>query len=89
MPEEIMNEVVPTVVEETVKNVIATPKKVGKGKVAIVVTLVTGAAALGYLVYKKATGKSNPKEKAKADDEVVDNVKVAERDFVDKNESKE
>lgn len=89
MPEEIMNEVVPTVVEETVKNVIATPKKVGKGKVAIVVTLVTGAAALGYLVYKKATGKSNSKEKAKADDEVVDNVKVAERDFVDKNESKE
>lgn len=89
MPEEIMNEVVPTVVEETVKNVIATPKKVGKGKVAIVVTLVTGAAALGYLVYKKATGKSNPEKKAKADDEVVDNVKVAERDFMDKNESEE
>lgn len=89
MPEEIMNEVVPTVVEETVKNVITTPKKVGKGKVAIVIGLVTGAVALTYLVYTKVTGKTNPKEAAKTTDEPIDNVKVAEHDFVDKDESEE
>lgn len=90
MPEEIINnEIVKEVVEKTVENVVATPKKIRGGKFILGTILVTGAVALGAWVYTKVSKKPESKDATTADGEIVDNVKVAERDFLDKNETEE
>ena len=90
MPEEIKNEIVNEAVEKTAEAIIANPKKIRVRKVATAVGLVTGAAALGYWIYKKVTKKDESDEDAaKAEAEVVDNVKIAERDCLDKDETEE
>lgn len=90
MPEEIINETMPTVVEKTIEAAVDTVAKkpsLGKmigratGAVGVITLLVIG----GKIVYDKVKG--SKKEKPK--NEIIDNVKVAERDFVDKNESEE
>lgn len=90
MPEEIKNEIVNEAVEKTAEAIIANPKKVRAGKVAAVVGLVTGAVALGCWIYNKVTKKDESDENAaKAEAEVVDNVKIAEHDCLDKDETEE
>lgn len=90
MPEEIKNEIINEAVEKTAEAIIANPKKVRVRKVATVVGLVTGAAALGYWIYSKVAKKDESEEgAARAEAEVVDNVKIAERDCLDKDETEE
>lgn len=91
MPEEIINETMPTVVEKTIEAAVDTvAKKPSLGKMIGRATGAVGVIALlaigGKIVYDKVKGSKN---KEKPENEVVDNVKVAERDFVDKNESEE
>lgn len=91
MPEEIINnEIVNEAAEKAVEAVVAAPKKGRAGKFALGALLVTGAFALGTWIYTKANGKRNPKEEATTDEgEPVDNVKIAERDCLDNDESEE
>lgn len=91
MPEEIINnEIVKEVVEKTVENVVATPKKIRGGKFILGTILVTGAVALGTWVYTKVAKKpESAKDATVVDGAVVDNVKIAERDCLDKDESEE
>lgn len=91
MPEEIINnEIMNEAVEVTVETVAKTPKKMRGGKIAAVGILITGVAALGYWAYNKAKTHRNSEENAAAaNGKIIDNVKVAEHDFVDKNESEE
>lgn len=92
MPEEIMNpEIVEKVVEKAAEAAVAMPKKIRPGKKAgLIVLTVTSAIALGAFIYTKVTGKDKKKDNDNTvTGEVVDNVKIAERDLLEPDEAEE
>lgn len=70
------------VIEEAAE-VVTANSGIDFGKIGVGVLVVGAVSALGYKIYKTIKAKKDKNEQEAIDGEVIDNVEVAKRDFLD------